>query len=92
MFLPLTCLPFYHYKTIIIYYPNVTVMHRLAIGGESPTSTIQHEYIWHRIVSPIFNFNFIDKSYMLHQVVFVFKMLGHTMFLHQLHQLCVRIV
>lgn len=41
-------------KYIIICYPNDTVMHRLAIGGLSPTSTIQHEYIWHRIVSPIF--------------------------------------
>lgn len=28
-------------------------MHRLAIGGESPTSTIQHENIWHSIVTNI---------------------------------------
>lgn len=65
-------------------------MHRLAIGGEIPTSTTQHENIWHGIVANILYLILILLTSLIclfHQVFTFCYMLGHIIFLHQLHQL-----
>lgn len=85
------CHQFFLRIRIIICYLNDTVMHRLVIGGKIPSALLNmktfgtvmcHQY-------SVFNFNFIDKSYMLVFIklldFYFFKTLGHTIFLHQLH-------